>query len=100
MMAKQDAVWTVLDAATLGGEHTERYEVYKALYREMKAARKAFEDGVNDAARLPQGKRMIFGYNFGRLSAAIVDDDRKAPASKSGSLADFLAGQVASGRRA
>ena len=48
------------------------------------------------AAELPVGKRMVCGYNFGKLSVAIVDDDRKPakaqPAKQS--LADFLAAQA------
>lgn len=100
-MSKTDAVWHELDAATLPVEAKTAYEAYKALYREAKAKRQEFEQAMNTAAELPEGKRMVFGYNFGKLSAAIVDDDRKpakaTPAKQS--LADFLKAQADSGKR-
>ena len=67
----------------------------------MKVQRQEFETMLSNAATLPEGKRMIFGYNFGKLSVAIVDDDRKpakaTPAKQS--LSDFIASQVAAGKR-
>jgi hypothetical protein len=101
-MAKtSDAVWIEIDPETLTPEIAGEYRMYKNLYREMKAQRANFEKAMSDAAQLPEGKRVIFGYNFGKLSVAIVDDDRKpakaAPAKQS--LADFIASQASAGRR-
>jgi hypothetical protein len=60
--------------------------------------RQAFEEIVTDALELPQGRKMVFGYRFGKLSAALVEDDRKGKAKQAkGSLADFLASQGMNG---
>lgn len=101
-MARQEANWVEINPATLGDDISGAYDTYKALYRQMKEARVAFESSMAAAAELPSGKRMVFGYNFGKLSVAIVDDDRPAPKAKSStvSLADFLRAQQASGRAA
>jgi hypothetical protein len=97
-MAKTDAVWTELDVDALPADVKAAYEAYKDMYRQMKAQREAFESLCG--ANVPDGKRMVFGYNFGKLSAAIVDDDRKPAKAKPAkqSLADFIAAQKASGR--
>jgi hypothetical protein len=101
-MAKNtDAVWSEINPDTLPEALMVAYADYKEQYRVMKAARLRFEENMQIAAALPQGKRMVFGYNFGKLSVAIVDDDRKpakaTPAKQS--LADFIAAQQASGKR-
>lgn len=100
-MAKTDAVWTEIKPDTLPTEINAAYAAYKEMYRQMKAQRQAFEAMVSEAAALPEGKRMVFGYNFGKLSVAIVDDDRKpaknTPAKQS--LSDFIASQAQAGRR-
>lgn len=101
-MAKDStAVWSEINPDTLPAEIGQAYALYKEMYREMKAQRTQFETMLSDAATLPEGKRVIFGYNFGKLSVAIVDDDRKpakaTPAKQS--LADFIASQASAGRR-
>jgi len=88
--AKSDAVWTEIDPTTLPTEQMQKYVEYKRAYTAMKAARLAFEDSFAPAA--PAGKRFVFGYNFGKLSMAIVDDDRKPAQPKATlSLQDYLA---------
>ena len=101
-MAKNtDAVWSEINPDTLPSAIGEAYALYKEMYREMKAQRTAFETMLANAASVPEGKRVVFGYNFGKLSVAIVDDDRKpakaTPAKQS--LADFIAAQAQAGRR-
>ena len=100
--ANSDATWIELNPDTLPEGVAANYARYKELYREMKIVRGTFEESLAQAASIPAGKRMIFGYNFGKLSVAIVDDDRKpakaTPAKQS--LADFIAAQAQSGRRA
>jgi hypothetical protein len=101
-MAKDNtAVWSEINPDTLPAEIAQAYALYKEMYREMKAQRTAFETMLASAASVPDGKRVIFGYNFGKLSVAIVDDDRKpakaTPAKQS--LADFIASQASAGRR-
>ena len=102
-MAKDNsAVWSEINPDTLPAEIGQAYALYKEMYREMKAQRTQFETMLAKQASLPEGKRAIFGYNFGKLSVAIVDDDRKVakatPAKQS--LADFIASQAQAGRRA
>lgn len=102
MAKNNDAVWNELDPASLPAPARDAYDRYKALYKQAKTERLVFEEAMNTIAELPEGVRMVFGYNFGKLSAAIVADDRKpakaTPAKQS--LSDFLASQQAAGKRA
>jgi len=97
---RSDAVWTVIDADTLADEQRFAYDEYKAKYRLMKEAREHFENHMQSAVELPAGKRLVFGYNFGKLSVAVVDDDRKptAKANAPQSLSSYLAGMAQKGR--
>lgn len=100
MNAKRtDAQWQTIDPTSLSGEQITTYADYKEAYREMKTKREAFETSMQ--AGVSEGSRMILGYNFGKLSAAIVPDDRKPKAAKATtqSLAEFLVAQANSGRR-
>lgn len=93
------ANWTEIDAGELEDSLKQAYDLYKLAYREMKEARGAFERAMANAAQVPIGKRMVFGYNFGKLSVAIVDDDRKPSSAKPKlSLAEFMQQQQANGR--
>jgi hypothetical protein len=82
-MAKTEtkANWQTIDTDTLPVAIAKQYANYKASYAEMKAERKALEDALSTAISPKAGKRCVFGYNFGKLSVAIVDDDK--PATKS-----------------
>lgn len=101
-MAKEaiKANWQTIDPASLSVPIQKQFERYRIAYREMKAERDAFETAVREQAALPTGKKLAIGYNFGKLSFAVVDDDAK-PAKTSGSLSlsAFLAGQTAQGKR-
>lgn len=96
---KVKADWLTIDPATLSEEQAEKYQAYKACYRAMKEAREAFEQSMQEGVQ--EGERMICGYNFGKLSVAIVPDERKAATQPKGvvSLAAFLAQRQASGAR-
>jgi hypothetical protein len=94
-MAKTEtkANWQTIDTATLPAPIAKQYANYKAAYAEMKAERKALEDAllthfkrapVAHDLHVPAGKRLAYGYNFGKLSAAVVADDEK-PAARSSS---------------
>lgn len=85
--------WVTIDPDTLAPDHRAAYEEYKAAYRLAKDARTAFENGMQ--AQAPVGKRMCFGYNFGKLSIAL-DAAKDAPKAAKGvqSLASFLAEQA------
>lgn len=93
-MAKivEKATWITIDPASLPTSIAKQYDNYKEAYKEMKAERTAFEEALSSALSPPKGKRVVFGYNFGKLSIAIVDDDTKAAAKPSGavSLASLL----------
>lgn len=94
------ATWQTIDPSTLPAPIAKQYENYKSAYREMKAEREAFETAMRDLAPAPQGKRLIFGYNFGKLSVALVDaEPAKADAKGTLSLSTFLASQSAQGKR-
>lgn len=92
-MAKQPATatWTQIDTTSLPTAIAKQYANYKSAYTEMKAERKAFEDALTAMLSIPSGKRAIFGYNFGKLSIAIVD---AAAAPKAGSSAVSLASLI------
>ena len=96
-MSKQDANWLTINPATLAEDDQRRHADYKAAYAMMKEAKAKFEDAMQVNA--PDGQRLIFGYNFGKLSIALVADERK-PVKGVLSLADFLQTQVANGDRA
>ena len=99
-MAKSPSTanWQTIDPETLPAPVAKQYLRYKETYKEMKADRDAFEQAMRDLAPTPDGKRLVFGYNFGKLSIAAVDDTAK-PASTKGalSLSAFLANST--GRR-
>lgn len=103
-MAKQyedKADWQELDPTALAPKLATAYEQYKALYKQMKAARVQFEDMMQSG--VPEGKRMVFGYRFGKLSVAIVEGREEAPkAATKGklTLAQFLQAAQANGGRA
>lgn len=95
-----ELTWVNIDPATLSTEDRANYEAYKVAQRAAAELRTAFEAGMN--AKAPQGKRMVFGYKFGKLSVALDDaktDKPKAPAGGL-SLADFLKAQAQGGHRA
>lgn len=97
-----DAIWQDIDVTTLSDSAQIAYEDYKTAQRKAAELRTAFEQEVVDGLPIPAGKRMVFGYRFGKLSAALVEDDRKAskPKQAKGSLADFLAQQMGNGHAA
>ena len=100
-MAKHESAleWTTIDPDSLSAEQQAAYCEYKDQYREMKKAREVFETSMQK--NVPQGQRIVCGYNFGKLSVAMTADDRKpvAKAKAVGCLADFIAASLASGRR-
>lgn len=100
-MAKDTtANWVNIEIETLAPEMQKAYEAYKAKAREAAELRTKFEQMVNNAAELPQGQKLVFGYRFGKLSAAVVKDDAKPKAAAPAklSLSDYLKQQAAMGR--
>jgi len=87
------ATWTQIDTDSLPTPIAKQYANYKSAYVEMKAERKAFEDALIGVLSIPKGKRAVFGYNFGKLSIAIVADDTKpTKVSSAVSLASLIRG--------
>lgn len=87
------ADWREIPADMLSDEARNLYNAYKARQREAAELRENFEAAFAAMVQLPAGKRYGFGYRFGKLSVAVLDDDRKAkPAAKPAplSLADLL----------
>jgi hypothetical protein len=99
-MAKQDRSelkWVEIDVESLEDTQRIAYDDYKAAYKAMKSARECFEEEMQSLA--PEGKRLVFGYNFGKLSVAVTEKAvEKAKAGKQ-SLSQYLAGMQNSGRR-
>lgn len=97
MAKSNDAVWVELDPASLDAGQSVAYEEYRRLRKLAGVAKGAFEQTMQVA--IPVGQRMIFGYNFGRLSVAVVANDRPAskPKATAKSLGDYLATMSARG---
>ena len=91
-MAKTStAIWTQIDPDSLPTPIAKQYANYKSAYAEMKAERKAFEEALAAMLTIAAGHRVVFGYNFGKLSIAIVPDDKPAAkASSAVSLASLI----------
>lgn len=99
-MAKDDVQWMNVDIETLTPEMKELYAKYKEQYAVMKEAREAFEEAFAGEVSLAPGKRVAFGYKFGKLRVGVVDAGKPKSASKAATLSDFIAAQERSGRRA
>lgn len=98
-MAKQERAplsWIEIDPASLTTEQQAAYNAYKAAYATMKGLRTTFETAMQ--VDCPAGKRIVCGYNFGKLSIAldVAKVETKASTGKQ-TLAQFLAGQSAAG---
>ncbi len=90
-MAKTDTKldWNEIDPATLQPEVAKAHAAYKAIYAKAKEAREQFETLCTKAAELPKTHRLVFSYNFGRLSIAIDLADVKRTSSKAVSFASL-----------
>ncbi len=101
-MAKidSDVTWTDVDVTTFAAAVQTAYANYKDAQRKAASLREQFETAAREGLPVPQGMRVVFGYRFGKLSAALVPDDRKPVKAKqaTGTLADFIATQAAQGR--
>lgn len=97
-MAKRESTltWTEIDPASLPEEQGALYAKYKNAYALMKVARANFEASFQAAA--PAGKRIVCGYNFGKLSIALADAVPERPKAQSGTLAEWMAAQQRAGR--
>jgi hypothetical protein len=85
--------WQEIDPSTLVGALRAKYEALVSARRAAAVAKAAFEDAMNQTANPGPGLRLVFGYNFGKLSVAVVEAERAKPkASKAAiSFADYVA---------
>ena len=90
--AKPD--WTQLDPDTLSPELRKAYDDYKAANRAAQTARQVFEAMMTNAIDPLDTEKVIFGYNFGKLSLAIVPADKPKRRTAAVSLADYLASKA------
>lgn len=77
--------WTEVDVDSLPAALAKRYEAVKDAAKAHRDAKDAFETqfraalakakGDNGKALVPAGHKAVIGYNFGKLSFAIVADD-------------------------
>lgn len=102
-MAKQqdkakNLTWKTMIPESLPKQHLAAYNDYRAKMKVASDARKVFEDMVQKDAKptLPEGKTIIFGYNYGQLSMGIGDTVAKSN-GKTMSLSDFLSAAKVSG---
>lgn len=95
-MAKQMADLIVpfaeLNVEALPAQARMAYNKMKAAKASAREATQAFETVMRDSNPTPKGTRMVFGYNFGKLSVALAPDDAKTAkaSSKAMSLTDWL----------
>jgi hypothetical protein len=94
---RSELKWVEIDVESLEDTQRIAYDDYKAAYKAMKSARECFEDEMQSLA--PDGKRLVFGYNFGKLSVAVADKVEEKPKAGKQSLSAYLAGMQNSGRR-
>lgn len=101
-MAKYDTKleWKEIDPATLPKAAQNAYATYKADAKQARESKERFEEMVRAAVEVPEGRKLVFAHNFGKLSAALaIDDDKPKASSKAGSLADFFGAADRSGAR-
>lgn len=84
MAVKQTTIpkeaWKTIDIDTLKPALRKAYDALKAKRAEASVLRDEFEKLVSTEVALPTGKRMAFGYNYGKLSMAVTEaEERKAP---------------------
>lgn len=97
-MARPDyastADWREVDATTLPAGLAALYSDYKTAQRLATDARTAFEAAFNEMAGVKAGQRLGFGYRFGKLSVAVLPDDRPLakPRKATLTLADLASG--------
>jgi len=95
-MAREEANWLNVLEDDLTAEQSQAYADYKTAYKQAKALRQSFEGLM--AVGTPAGQRMIFGYNFGKLSIAVVADDKPRKAKPvQQTLAQYLAAREGMG---
>lgn len=78
---RSELAWLEVDPATLQPEVLSAFAAYKEAYAAAKEFRDEFEKLATEKAEIPATHRLVFGYNFGKLSIA-VDVAKSAAVSK------------------
>ena len=74
--------WKALDPESLPTDIRKLYDAYKDQQAIAKRCKAAFENAMRAAVVAPTGKTLYFGYLYGKLSYAFLDDKpTKAKAS-------------------
>lgn len=96
-MAKSEATFVEIEVESLTEEQRRLYEAYKDSYRVTKGKRLAFEASMQNG--VAEGMRIVCGYNFGKLSIAMVEaKEPKKPKVEKLGLADYMARMAQQGR--
>jgi hypothetical protein len=83
--------WSELDVTTLSPDLQAAYFDYKKLANAATEHRKVFETAMSAKVELADHLKLIFGYNFGKLSVAIVPAEQVRKGSRLAmSLADLI----------
>ncbi|MDR3572228.1 MAG: hypothetical protein P4L50_00065 [Anaerolineaceae bacterium] len=92
--------WANVDPNTLPATILASYNEYREAAKFASEARNAFESAFSSAVKPAKGQRVIYGYRFGKLSIAVVTDDKPASTHKGEqSLTDWLASRRNAGIR-
>ena len=87
--AKAD--WIQIDESKLTPEQAKLYAAKRTADKAAQAARETFEKAVVASVKPRAGKVLRFGYRFGKLSVAWIDEDASTSKTSKGavSLADL-----------
>src|SRR5215469_6990017 len=96
--------WLTIDMSMQPANVQEAYEYYVDLRKRTAKAKEIFETAFDATVDVPAGGKIVHGYNFGRFSIALVDDDgrgKAAPKTKAEpiSLQAWIDRQSLNGRR-
>lgn len=71
--------WINVNIDALGATLKRKYQALKEAQQKAKAAREEFETAFlvesKKAGKIEAGESLKYGYNFGRLAVAIVDEE-------------------------
>jgi hypothetical protein len=88
-------IWKEIDPESLAAQQSKLYSAYTTVRKAAAEAREAFEEAMQDGRAVPAGKRLVFTYNFGRLSVALADGKVKKASAKAVDWSKMFAGASA-----
>lgn len=95
------ADWREVDPSSLPHDLRTAYDQYKRAAKQAATDRETFEQLMSATAAVPTGQRLAFGYRFGKLSIAVIPDDKpiRKASSQAQTLTDFLRSAALTGAR-